>query len=311
MDKELNEPAGYYSGAAARDLQRQVDQALAPGRHGNLAAWRAALNALPPVEQGWRIENGVLVAGAIAADRGRLAETLESLIPWRKGPLRLGGVSIDTEWRSDWKWNRIAPHIDLAGQRVLDIGSGNGYFGWRMLDAGARQVVGCDPTLVFYMQYRAIRHFSGPVAKLLLPLKFEALPANADFDSVFSMGVLYHRKNPMEHLTGIRRQLRPGARLVLETLIIAGREDAEIDPHDRYANMRNVHHLPTLARLTRWLSEAGFDDIEAVDQTATTIDEQRSTCWMPFHSLANALDIDGANTIEGHPRPLRAVLIAK
>lgn len=292
------------------ELQALAIAALAPGRHGDLPKWQAALDALPAAEPGWCIDDGVLVAGMPVADPAALTTTLQALIPWRKGPLRLGGVAIDTEWRSDWKWNRVAPHMNLTNARVLDIGAGNGYFGWRMLEAGARQVIGCDPTLLFWHQYKAIEHFTGPADHLLLPLKFEQIPARADFDAVFSMGVLYHRRDPLEHLERIRRHLRPAGRLLLETLVLQGDEDAEFDPPDRYANMRNVHRLPTLQRLERWLAETGFSHSRVVDCTTTTIAEQRSTEWMPFHSLADALDPSGAKTIEGHPQPRRAALLA-
>ena len=197
----------FFDPDLAAYLEGQCSDALKPGRHGDMPGWQAALDGLPEVEVGWHIEDGVLIAGKPARDPEALTETLKQLVPWRKGPLQLGGVAIDTEWRSDWKWNRIAPHVDLKGKRVLDIGAGNGYFGWRMLDDGAAQVVGCDPTLVFYMQYRAIEHFAGASNHLLLPVTFEQLPARADFDVVFSMGVLYHRKNPHEHLQRIRDHL--------------------------------------------------------------------------------------------------------
>lgn len=292
-------------------LDELVREALAPGRHGDMPRWRAALDGLPEVAAGWRIEDGVLVAGAPVENQARLVETLRALIPWRKGPLRLGGVAIDSEWRSDWKWDRVAPHVDLTGDRVLDIGAGNGYFGWRMLAAGASTVIGCDPTLLFWHQFKAIEHFAGPARHTLLPLKFEQLPARADFDSVFSMGVLYHRRDPLEHLRQVHDQLRTGGQLVLETLIIPGDGDDELDPPDRYANMRNVQRLPTAARLQRWLSETGFESIQLVDATYTTPKEQRSTDWMPFHSLANALTPEFARTVEGHPPPLRAIAIAR
>ncbi|MFU8878646.1 MAG: DUF1698 domain-containing protein, partial [Wenzhouxiangellaceae bacterium] len=83
------------------------------------------------------------------------------------------------------------------------------------------------------------------------------------------------------------------------------------DPPDRYANMRNVHHLPTVTRLQRWLAETGFTDIRTVDVAPTTTGEQRSTDWMPFHSLEQALSPDAQTTVEGHPPPLRAVTIAE
>lgn len=279
--------------------------------HGDLPRWQAAVDALPEVRTGWRIENGVLVAGEPGDDPDRLTETLKTLVPWRKGPLNLGGVAIETEWRSDWKWERIAPHVDLTDKRVLDIGAGNGYFAWRMLADGARAVIACDPTVVFWMQYKVIRHFAGECANLLLPLKFEDLPEQADYEIAFSLGVLYHRKDPLAHLQRIRDQLLPGGIAVVETLIVPGEEDDEVDPPGRYANMRNVHRLPTEARLLRWMDEAGFTGARIVDVTATTTDEQRATDWMPFHSLAHALAEDRRTTVEGLPPPLRATVIAE
>ena len=314
-----NIPVPCHAPCPVIDLTRHFDtrtatrlEAAIAGRmnHGDLPKWQAAVGSLPDAETGWRVDDGVLIAGATVDNRATLAETLKTFIPWRKGPLNLGGVFIDTEWRSDWKWDRIAPHVDLEGKRVLDIGAGNGYFGWRMLDAGARTVIACDPTIVYWMQYDAIRHFAGPCDNLLLPLKFEDLPDEAGYDVVFSLGVLYHRKNPGEHLQRIRHQLTLGGTAVVETLIIPGSTDDELDPPDRYANMRNVHRLPTESRLLRWMDEAGFSDARIVDITATTTDEQRSTDWMPFHSLDNALNAAGAATVEGHPPPLRATLVA-
>jgi tRNA (mo5U34)-methyltransferase len=297
----------YFDRPTAARLEASIAERL---NHGDLPKWQAALDALPDVDTGWRIKNGVLIAGKAAEDRQRLVDTLKILIPWRKGPLELGGVAIDTEWRSDWKWDRIAPHVDLCGKRVLDIGAGNGYFGWLMLDAGAEAVVACDPTAVFWMQYRAIRHFAGDCDNLLVPLRFEDMPNEADYDVAFSLGVLYHRKDPLEHLERIRRQLGAGGTAVIETLIIPGEDDDELDPPNRYANMRNVHRLPTRSRLLRWMDEAGFSDARLVDVTPTTADEQRATEWMPFHSLANALEEQCRATVEGHPPPTRATVVA-
>ena len=306
--------AGFASETAdeiADLLIRQTQQVFQPGHHGDWPRWQAALGDLPVVETGWSIRKGVLVAGRPAEDSRILTETLQQFIPWRKGPLNLAGVEIDTEWRSDWKWQRVAASIDLTAQRVLDIGAGNGYFGFQMLNAGARQVIACDPSLLFMTQYLAIRHFAGSVNHLLLPLKFESLPARSDFDTVFSMGVLYHRREPLEHLKQVFQHLKPGGTLVLETLIIPDPQDCELDPSGRYANMRNVYRLPSLPRLERWLETSGFGHIRCIDQTKTTINEQRTTDWMPFHSLAQALSIDQNRTREGYPAPLRATMLAK
>lgn len=55
--------------------------------------------------------------------REEIKKLLRGLMPWRKGPFSLYGVNIDTEWRSDWKWQRILPHLSsLEGRTVLDVG---------------------------------------------------------------------------------------------------------------------------------------------------------------------------------------------
>lgn len=307
--------ADAFGADGAATLLTAIEDATRPGRHGRLPDWQTVLDALPPAEKGWAIEDGSLVAGR-TVDRSvdnpdELADALKGLIPWRKGPLKLGGVAIDTEWRSDWKWNRVAPSVDLAGRRVLDIGSGNGYFAWRMLAAGASSVIACDPTLVFWMQHRAICHFAGDAPLDLLPLKLEVLPQRGTFDVAFSMGVLYHRRDPLEHLARIRRHLSPGGVAVIETLVLPGDHRDELDPPDRYANMRNVHRLPTVPRLLDWLEQAEYSDASCVDVTPTTVQEQRPTDWMPFHSLEHALSTDRQTTAEGHPPPLRATVVAR
>lgn len=259
------------------------------------------------------MEGGCLTAGADFGQPAALTGQLKSFIPWRKGPVCLGGVAIKTEWRSDFKWARLAKHIDLRDEQVLDVGAGNGYFGWCMLAAGARQVFGCDPTQLFVAQHEVIRHFSGPAPNHLIAARLEDLPPSMNgFDRVFSMGVLYHRRDPLAHLNALKAHLRPGGGLVLETLILDGKDDQVLVPPDRYANMRNVHVLPTLKRLEGWLLASGWTDIECIDRTHTNSAEQRQTEWMPFHSLNEALSTDDPGlTREGLPAPLRAIVLAK
>jgi len=280
--------------------------------HGDLTRWLAAIEKLPGGHPEFTPDAGLPQLGAVAEDPDALRTALMELHPWRKGPLCLGGQLIDTEWRSDWKWERIAPHLEMNGRRVLDIGCGNGYFGYRMLAAGAKLVVGVDPTLLFVMQWLACRHFAGNIPNYVLPLGIEELPEGpAEFDQVFSMGVLYHRKEPLEHLTRIRELLRPGGTMVLETLVLPeGREQELLVPEGRYAAMRNVWGVPGTGRLKSWASESGFSDLRLVDVSVTALQEQRSTEWMRFESLEQALDNDDHRlTREGHPAPTRAVLL--
>lgn len=285
-------------------------------RHGDLPRWRTALDALPSlaVDAVHLDRATVTVEGRHGAgDRERLVEALRALAPWRKGPFRLGDVRIDCEWRSDMKWERLAPHVrPLAGRTVLDVGTGSGYHLWRMRGAGARFALGIEPGLLAAMQFEAVaRHVRDPAVQLL-PLTLDALPAPmALFDTVFSMGVLYHRRDHAAHLAELRDALRPGGELVLETLISPSDGDDELAVPDRYAGMRNVHAVPSAARVARWLAEADLDGVRLVSVDVTTGAEQRATAWMPYRSLADALDPDDPSlTVEGHPRPRRALFLA-
>ena len=180
----------------------------------------------------------------------------------------------------------------LEGRAVLDVGSGNGYYALRMRDAGARAVIGVDPTLLFVLQFLAVRHFDRDGRVFVLPFRLEELPAAPRaFDTTFSMGVLYHQRSPLDHLRQLRGTLRPGGQLVLETIFVPGEESYACTPEDRYARMRNVWLLPTIAELTTWLKRTGFRDINIVDQSLTTTAEQRSTEWMSFESLAEAHEL--------------------
>lgn len=302
-----------------RHLPRELDalaplmaERFAPDAHGHMEEWRGALEALPRASVS-RLELGDLVCvdGPLSEDdRNRLHQALMTLHPWRKGPFRLFGIDIATEWRSDWKWRRVRPHLaPMDGHQVLDVGSGNGYFGWRMLEAGAARVVGVDPTLVFCMQHLAVNHYIGSTANHVLPLRFEELP-EITFDSVFSMGVVYHRRDPAEHVGRLYRHTAPGGQVVLESLVVEG--PTSLVPEGRYARMRNVWVVPTPEQMEDWLTEAGFEDVRLVDVTPTAVSEQRTTDWMRFQSLAEALDpADPSRTIEGHPAPVRAVVVAR
>jgi tRNA (mo5U34)-methyltransferase len=296
------------------ELGAIAERRLRDHPHGELPRWQAALKELPATEVRAVLDQSAPELGSMAADPAALSNTLMAFHPWRKGPLSLGGVRIETEWRSDWKWQRIAPHIDLAGNRVLDIGCGNGYFGLRMLGAGARLVVGIDPTLLFVMQWLAGRHFSGNIPNFVLPLGIEQLPEiPVELDTVFSMGVLYHRRQPLPHLERIRALLGTNGTMVLETLVLPADRKAELlVPDGRYARMRNVWGIPGTQRLLDWVEKAGFSEAKVVDVTPTTTREQRTTSWMTFESLEQALDADDpSRTVEGAPAPVRAVIVAR
>lgn len=247
-------------------------------------------------------------------DQQRITQLLKNMMPWRKGPFHLYGINIDTEWRSDWKWERLIPHINnLSGQTVLDVGCNSGYHLWRMVGSGAKLAVGIDPMALYLCQFEAIRKLLGNDQRAhLLPLGIEELPKLNAFDTVFSMGVLYHRRSPLDHLFQLKDQLVDGGQLVLETLVIDGDLHQALMPGERYAQMRNVYFIPSVPTMINWLHKCGFSDVKMVDKSVTSLDEQRKTEWMTSDSLADFLDPnDSSKTIEGYPAPMRAVFIAK
>jgi tRNA (mo5U34)-methyltransferase len=180
-----------------------------------------------------------------------------------------------------------------------------------MLGAGVQLVVGIDPTVVFVMQWLAMQKLGPGLNNFVLPLGIEDLPKQTcGFDSVFSMGVLYHRREPVEHLDQLKKLTRAGGQIVLETLVIEGDEEYILKPPGRYARMRNVHAIPTLTVLRDWIYQAGLPEAQVLDVSKTSSAEQRSTRWMTFESLHQCLDQqDPSLTIEGHPAPVRAAVL--
>ena len=246
--------------------------------------------------------------------REDLTKLLHELDPWRKGPFNLFGIEIDSEWVSSLKWQRVSRQIaPLTGRKVLDIGCSNGYYLYRMAADRPRLLLGVEPYLTFYFQQQLLQHFARLPDLYCLPVTFEELPPfSGYFDTVFSMGVLYHRRSPLDTLAAMQKTLRRGGQLVLETLIIEGDEDLALCPQKRYAKMNNVYFLPTVACLSNWLARTGFTNVRCIDISRTTCAEQRRTEWIQTESLQDFLDpADPSRTLEGYPAPLRATFTAE
>ncbi len=316
LDHLADSPLAHWAGP----LEAQLRERLRDHNNGNLPRFLDALAHIPVFSDS-RVEaegDAVRVVPGSPLDDGELSALrsgLVALMPWRKGPFDLAGVKIDSEWQCQRKWARVAPHLSpLHGRWVLDVGSGNGYFGWRMLAAGAQEVVGVDPSWLSVVQHQAVKRLAGLTQpNHVLPLTLEAMTQGLEaFDTVCSMGVLYHRRSPLDHLEELRRALRPGGELVLETLVVPGPAGHSLVPVGRYARMNNVWFLPSVETLCLWCEKMGFTDVRCVDESVTSTDEQRTTAWKPGKSLADYLNPDDpGHTIEGHPAPRRAVIVAR
>ncbi len=286
-------------------------------KHADYPKWEKAVKLLPLIASDYSLKGEVKALSREPLGEGiqkQIRHKLEQLKPWKKGPFDLFGVYVDCEWRSDLKWERVLPHIQpLKNRTILDVGCGSGYHLWQMVGEGAKLAVGIDPSTLFVYQFQAVKKCLNITDKaFLLPVGIEQLPALNAFDTVFSMGVLYHRKSPFEHFNDLKNQLRSGGELVLETLVVDGDENTVLVPQDRYAKMPNVYFIPSVDALIMWLKKAGFIKVSCVDLGFTTGEEQRTTEWAGGESLKDFLDPNNPQlTVEGLPAPKRAVILAE
>lgn len=286
-------------------------------RYGDFPRWRKLLSELPQIQaSSTAFGSKVRIGSPSDSDPealARLREQLLEFIPWRKGPFELFGIDINTEWQSDLKWDRLKKEISpLESRRVLDVGSGNGYYGFRMVEEGAEMVLGIDPHIAYVAQFWLLKHFATEAPVFVLPLTLEQMPPSLNyFDTVFSMGVIYHRRSPIDHILELKSCLRPGGELVIESICVDGEAGYSLTPDKKYARMGNVWFVPSIPTLVQWLSRCGMEQISIIDESTTTLDEQRKTEWMPFDSLEDALDVNNPQlTIEGLPAPKRVVVKA-
>lgn len=133
-------------------------------------------------------------------------------------------MSASGERAQEWKADRYAEHAPFVpvlgqivlgllkvqpGERVLDLGCGDGVLSEKLRDAGAT-VVGVDgsPDMVAAAQRRGID------ARLADAC---SLPFDAEFDAAFSNAALHWMKHdPDGVLRSVRRSLKPGGRFAAE-----------------------------------------------------------------------------------------------
>jgi len=244
-----------------------------------------------------------------------LRELIQTLIPWRKGPFQLFGEELDAEWRSDLKFARLALNSEsLSGKRVADVGCGNGYFMLRLLGFDPELVVGFDPTNRYLLQYLVVRSLIPQKVPLLFePLRSDCLRFYSGFfDLSLCLGVYYHHPNPTTLLAELFDSLRPGGRLILETIYAPGQESLIFNGEQKYARMKNVYVIPSQPQLEQELRQSGFSELKILHQAELSTLEQRRTPYAPGDSLAEFLDpSDNSRTAEGFVRPHRLIIQAE
>ena len=278
----------------------------------NIKPLREALTELEEIETDCVFEDTVKITSKEAIDVKKIEKIAKEMMPWRKGPFDLFGLFIDTEWQSFLKYNLLEPHFNLKGKRVADVGCNNGYYMFRMLSHEPELLVGFDPSAVYKTQFDFINHFVKSDIKYEL-LGVEHLPFyEHKFDTVFCLGVLYHRSDPVGMMKDLAKGIEKGGELFLDTFIIDGDDDICLSPEKTYSKIPNIYFVPTVKVLKNWCERAGFINIEVLDIIPTTEEEQRSTPWIEGQSLENFLDPDdNTKTVEGYPAPKRVYIKAE
>ena len=281
----------------------------------DIAPMRETLASLPKIENiTYTLDNTVGINALHVNDNERetIKECALSMRPWRKGPFDLFGMFVDTEWQSFIKYNLLEPHFNLEGKIVGDIGCNNGYYLFRMLSQKPKKLVGFDPSALYKTQFDFINHFiqSDIVYEML---GVEHLPLyEHKFDTLFCLGVLYHRTDPIQTLKALYQGLNPDGELILDTFMIDGDTPVALCPSKTYSKIPNVYFVPTIPALINWLERAKFRDIEVLEIKKTDANEQRKTEWIYGESLEHFLDPNNPElTIEGFPAPKRVYIKAK
>ncbi len=272
----------------------------------NIAPLRRLLEALPQIEAEAVFEDTIRLTAQKPPEPDIIKNAARKMMPWRKGPFDLFGLFIDTEWQSFMKYNLLRPHFRLRGRRVADIGCNNGYYLFRMQEDAPAKLVGFDPSALYRTQFDFINHFA-KTSIVYEMLGVEHLPLYEEkFDTIFCLGVLYHRSDPVAMLKQLFKGLDHGGEVYLDTFMIDGEAEICLTPAGVYSKIPNIYFIPTVPALRNWCLRAGFSGFELLETSVTTSEEQRKTEWIEGQSLEDFLDPeDASKTVEGYPAPKR------
>ncbi|TLD97463.1 tRNA 5-methoxyuridine(34)/uridine 5-oxyacetic acid(34) synthase CmoB [Helicobacter jaachi] len=279
----------------------------------HIARFYEQLALLPRIPATFYAKDGIhiqaLAADMVATHHDMLYDMAIQLKPWRKGPFFLFDIHIDSEWQSFMKWQLLAPHCNLKGKHIADVGCNNGYYMFEMLSHEPDSIIGFDPSGLFKAQFDFVNHF------INAPINFELLGVEDllaytqahkhKFDVIFCLGVLYHRLEPISTLKILSQSLQSGGEVILDTLIYQSEEEICLSPAKSYAKMSNVYFIPSISALKGWCERAKFSHFEILALSPTTTKEQRASKWVDSQSLAAFLNESQTLTIEGYQAPIR------
>ena len=178
----------------------------------------------------------------------------------------------------------------FAGQRVLDVGTFDGFYAFLAERRGAARVVAVDnEQYVAWVKarwgielqggegFRAIAELLGSRVQYVRGDPLAVMDSAERFDVILCFGILHRVENPLGLLRGVAGLLAPGGRMLVETLGVAGDgrielyEPGEVNRGDDY-----IYWGFGTGGLTALARHAGFARVT----------------------------IDATPTIDGHPRIL-------
>jgi SAM-dependent methyltransferase len=194
----------------------------------------------------------------------------------------MGGMFVKIGFLSPARWGRGFSRLNFrraeecdavldwlgagAGERILDVGSGDGYYDWRISRSGAR-VTGID--LHEKRLAYARKHYGSDTAEFLtMDAEKADFPAGA-YDKAMSLCVMEHLGDDERVMRNVCRALKPGGRFAFsaDSLSNAGIRPGERERHrKRYAV--NTFYTPEIVRDK--LARSGFD----VEETRYVMDSR-------------------------------------
>jgi SAM-dependent methyltransferase/predicted O-methyltransferase YrrM len=192
----------------------------------------------------------------------QLEREIASLEPWLQGPFLLADdFVIPGLWRNDQRWQMLDEHLDdLAGKRVLDVGSNAGYDPFMFNLRGADEVIACEPfAFVHQAKFLESIYQTGIDIRQIgwQQLNPEEL---GRFDLVHCNGVLYHEPNPLGMLLRLRSMLADDGQMLFGSMLHGSGEQSQYIRFvpDAYAGDRTWWFVPGRLAM-RWMLEvSGF-----------------------------------------------------
>jgi len=183
----------------------------------------------------------------------------------RLSPARWGRGFSRLNFRRSEECDVVLNWLDArAGERILDIGCGDGYYDWRISLTGAH-VTGIDlheKRLAF-----ARRHYGSPQTEFLAMDAERADFPEGSFDKALSLCVMEHLVDDERVMRNVSRSMKPGGQFTFSADSLS---NAEIRPEERERHRQryavNMFYTPDIVRDK--ISRAGFD----IEETCFVMD---------------------------------------